>query len=156
MNNHVDLKALQSELAAFYAENIPAAAQIQATLAGYTKEYLTLAAPLVVNHNDHGNAFGGSLYNLAVLAGWTALFLECRKHIERPHIVTRDAQIRYRHPVTEETIKATCKLPNERQWDGFFAHYEKSGQTTISLSCTIASGGEVAARLEALYVLLGK
>ena len=154
MSKKPDLKKLQAEIAEFYAENIPAAQQVQAELSDYTNESLTLSAPLSLNHNDHGNAFGGSLYNIAVLAGWTALFLECRDRIERPHIVTRDAQIRYRHPVTENVIEAICKLPNKRQWDGFFAHYEKSGQTTISLICTIASGGEIAARLEALYVLL--
>lgn len=156
MNEKPDIAALRAELESFYAEKIPAAQQMRAQLSDYNNEFLTLSAPLSLNHNDHGNAFGGSLYNLAVLAGWTALFLECRKHIENPHIVTRDAQIRFRHPVNEDTIEAVCRLPNQRQWDGFFAHYEKSGQTTISLSSTIKSGGEIAARLETLYVLLNK
>ena len=53
-------------------------------------------------------------------------------------------------------ISAECKLPNPRQWDGFFAHYEKSGQTTISLACTIKCKDEIAARLETVFVLLSK
>jgi len=156
MSDNPDIAALTDELTALYAEKIPAAHHMQAKLSDYNSEFLTLSAPLSVNHNDHGNAFGGSLYNLAVLSGWTALYLECRKHINNPHIVTRDAQIRFRHPVTEDVIEAVCRLPNQRQWDGFFAHFEKSGQTTISLSSTIQSGGEIAARLETLYVLLSE
>lgn len=157
MRTDSDINTLNAELQTFYADNIPAAASMGAGLCAYDDEKLVLSAPLSKNHNDHNNAFGGSLYNLCVLAGWTALYLRCKDIINRPHIVTRDAQMRYRHPVNQEIIEATCKLPNARQWDGFFAHYEKTGQTTLSLSTTVYGGhADFCARLDAVYVLLGE
>ena len=117
-------------------------------------EQLILSAPLTLNHNDRGNAFGGSIFNIALMACWGALYLECRKHIANPNIVTRDGQIRYRHPCDEKIIRATCRKPNQRQWDGFFAHYEKTGKTSLSLTSKIMNGDEIAAYFEGVFVLL--
>ncbi|MGB1192390.1 MAG: YiiD C-terminal domain-containing protein, partial [Pseudomonadales bacterium] len=93
-------------------------------------------------------------FNVALMACWGALYLECRKHIENPNIVTRDGQIRYRHPCDEKIIRANCRKPNERQWEGFFAHYEKTGKTSLSLTSKIMNGDDIAAYFEGVFVLL--
>ena len=89
------------------------------------EQQLILSAPLTLNHNDRGNAFGGSIFNIALMACWGTLYLECRKHINHPNIVTRDGQIRYRQPCDEKIIRASCKKPNQRQWDGFLLTLKK-------------------------------
>lgn len=153
-NSVESMNDTQQRLQSYIDEHIPSIRAAGATLSSYNSDILVLSAPLSKNHNDHGNAFGGSLYNLALMSGWAALFLECSKKIDKPNIVTRDAQIRYRQPVNDEHIQISCRLPSERQWEGFFAHYDKTGKTSISLSSTITSGGETAVRFEGVFVLV--
>lgn len=115
---------------------------------------LVVSAPLNLNHNDKNIAFGGNLYNIALMACWSTMFIECKKKIKKPNILTRDGQIRYRHQCNQEIIQAICKIPNERQWEGFFAHYEKTGKTSLSLSSKIISNNEIAVFFDGVFVLL--
>ncbi len=138
----------------FITQHLPSIDAAGVAVDTENSEQLILSAPLALNHNDRGNAFGGSIFNIALMACWGALYLECRKHINNPNIVTRDGQIRYRHPCDEEIIRASCRKPNQRQWDGFFAHYEKTGKTSLSLTSKIMNGNEIAAYFEGVFVLL--
>ena len=115
---------------------------------------LIVNAPLENNHNDRGIAFGGNLYNIALMACWSTMYLECKKRINKPNILTRDGQIRYRHQCVQKNIQAICNMPNERQWEGFFAHFEKTGKTSLSLSSKIISNNEIAVFFDGVFVLL--
>ncbi len=143
------------QLEHFLAEHFPAVARDGIVFDSESEDYLVLKAPLAKNHNDLQTAFGGSLYNLALMSCWVTLYLECIKHIKNPHIVTRDAQMRYRHPVTSSIITAACRKPNARQWEGFFAHYAKAGRTSITLTSRISNESEVSAYFDGVFVLLG-
>ena len=145
---------LDDGLNAFITQHLPSINAAGVKVESQNDEQLILSTPLSLNHNDRGNAFGGSIFNIALMACWGALYIECRKHIENPNIVTRDGQIRYRQPCVEETIRATCRKPEARQWDGFFAHYEKTGKTSLSLTSKIMNGDEIAAYFEGVFVLL--
>ena len=46
----------------------------------YDGQSLSLTAPLNLNDNDKGTAFGGSLYCAAVMAGWGYFYLRCRQY----------------------------------------------------------------------------
>lgn len=140
----------------FVEENLPLIRASQAKLIGYDEDFLSIQAPLVLNHNDHGTAFGGSIFNLALFAGWSSVYLASVDHIEKPAIVVRDAQIRYRHPFNEPDIIARCKQPLPRQWHTFIEHYKHTGKTSITMSSTLTSGETECARLEAVFVLLNK
>lgn len=140
----------------FINQHLPSIDACGVKLESYDAEQIVLAAPLALNHNDRGMAFGGSIFNIALMACWGALYIECRKHMERPNIVTRDGQIRYRHPCEDEIIRASCRIPNQRQWEGFFAHYEKTGKTSLSLTSKIMHGDEIAAYFDGVFVLLGE
>lgn len=140
----------------FINEHLPSISASGVELESYDKEHIVLCAPLALNHNDRGFAFGGSIFNIALTACWAALHMKCHKHMEKPNIVTRDGQIRYRQPCDDKIIRATCRLPNERQWEGFFAHYEKTGKTSLSLTSKIMHGDEIAAYFDGVFVLLGE
>ncbi|MBT8140320.1 MAG: thioesterase domain-containing protein [Gammaproteobacteria bacterium] len=134
--------------------NFPALASANIEFDSESDEYLTLRAPLAQNHNDLDTAFGGSLYNLAMVSCWSTLYLGCSGRIAAPKIVARDVQMRFRHPVTETVLRARCRKPNSRQWDGFFAHYEKAGRTSITLTSSIATPDGNAAYFDGVFVLL--
>ena len=116
---------------------------------------LDMQMPLKNNHNEMGQAFGTSLYTLCHLTCWTALYLKCIERFDHPKILTRDAQIRYRHPVTEAQINAHCRLPNPTQWKGFFAHFKNTGKTTLTLTSRIYAGKDIAVYFDGVFALLG-
>ncbi|HKE43757.1 MAG TPA: YiiD C-terminal domain-containing protein, partial [Steroidobacteraceae bacterium] len=60
-------------LKAWMNAEIPLTRHIDVRIAGYDQDTLTLLAPLAANSNHKGTAFGGSLFSLAVLAGWGLL-----------------------------------------------------------------------------------
>jgi len=140
----------------YIKQQLPAIDACGIAIESRNEEQLILSAPLALNHNDRDHFFGGSIFNLALMACWGTLYLECRKHMERPNIVTRDGQIRYRHPCAGSLIQASCRNPLPRQWEGFFAHYEKTGQTSLSLTSKIISGDQAAAYFDGVFVLLGE
>ena len=140
----------------FIKDHLQAISKAKIEVESYTDAQLVISAPLDINQNDRGKAFGGSLYNIALMACWGTMFLKCSEKIAKPNIVTRDGQIRYRHPCDETIIRAICNIPVERQWDGFFAHYEKTGKTSLSLTSQIMSShnNETAAYFDGVFVLL--
>src|SRR5699024_8302898 len=58
------------ELERFMCANIPLAAATQMRFVDYGDQRLQISAPLSANGNHHGTAFGGSLYVVALAAGW--------------------------------------------------------------------------------------
>ncbi len=115
---------------------------------------LDMSIALDKNSNEMGQAFGTSLYTLSHMACWSALYLKCSERIKNPKILTRDAQIRYRHPVTDTRITAHCRLPNPTQWKGFFAHFKNTGKTTLTLTSRIYAGKDIAVYFDGVFALL--
>ncbi|NNC54178.1 MAG: hypothetical protein HKO07_00495 [Pseudomonadales bacterium] len=148
-----DAKKIE-KLHGYLASHFPALQAAAIEFDNESDEYLRLRAPLAKNHNDLNTAFGGSLYNLAMVACWSTLYLACAEHLAKPKIVTRDVQMRFRHPVTEPVLVARCRKPNTRQWEGFFAHYEKAGRTSITLTSSIVTSEGTAAYFDGVFVLL--
>ena len=150
----LDFDTANQKLSSYIDTHIPSIKAAGIQLVSIDNDTLTLSAPLNKNHNEFGIAFGASLYQLSMMACWSALYLKCDEHFERPNILTRDGQIRYRHPCNDDFVLATCKLPNQRQWDGFFAHFEKTGKTSLTLTSTIMSEKEIAVYFDGVFVLL--
>lgn len=149
-----DLSKYQQRLHNYFEQHLPSVNASGTQLEQLSSESLVLSVPLDKNSNEYGKIYGGSLYQLAMTACWSALYLQCAEKIKQPNIVTRDGHIRYRQPCSGSLIKATCRLPDARQWDGFFAHYEKTGKTSLTLTSKIMNGNDVAAYFDGVFVLL--
>ena len=87
MSNHHLLR----ETEAFLHDQIPLTQAMGVRLESYDASGLILTAPLAPNHNHLGTAFGGSLATLAILAGYTLLWLELGDRSS--HIVIQESQI---------------------------------------------------------------
>lgn len=153
------LNECQTVLQAYITQHLPHAKATGVSLDGFSdttgENTLDMSIPLSQNRNELGQGFGTSLYTLSHMACWSALYLKCSEHIEQPKILTRDAQIRYRHPVMSDRIVAHCRLPNPTQWKGFFAHYKNTGKTTLTLTSRIYNGKDIAVYFDGVFVLLG-
>lgn len=130
-------------------EQIPLTRAMQVRVVRFDDGELELAAPLTVNHNHLGTAFGGSLAAVATLAGYALLWLL----VEDPtcHVVIRRSTIQYRHPVRGD-IHAVCRQPDAEAVAAFRTHFERTGKARITLPVTIAQDGRTCVEFEGEFV----
>lgn len=133
-------------------EDIPLARAMGLTVAEYSGSALSLRAPLEKNGNHKSTAFGGSLYSLAVLAGWGLLYLKMNESGRRGRIVIQESRIRYLLPVAEDIV-ATCRLESRERLEAFFRTYDRRGTGRIDLSCSVEANGVRAVEFEGRYVV---
>jgi thioesterase domain-containing protein len=133
-------------------EQIPVSEYMQISVEDYDGGQLTLSAPLAPNTNHKSTAFGGSLYSLAVLAGWGLLFLKLEEAGMDGHIVIHESSIRYQQPVRGHML-ARCRLPEEEQWSRFIRLYQKKGASRIRLQSEILCQQQRAVSFEGSYVV---
>jgi thioesterase domain-containing protein len=130
---------------------IPITRAMGVRVVAYDGERLVLSAPLALNVNHLGTAFGGSLNALAVLSGYGLLWLELRE--ADCHIVIRESSISYERPVRGE-ILAICVRPEADALAEFRQAFHQKGKARIALSATIEDEGITAVRFRGTFVAL--
>ena len=140
---------LLRETERFLHAHIPLTRAMEVHAESFDEDALTLTAPLATNHNHLGTAFGGSLAALAMLAGYSLLWLELDDR--EVHIVIRESQLHFRRPVTG-TIRAVCRRPDSASLMSFKEQLAEKGKARIQLETTIAAGGEIAVAFTGTYV----
>lgn len=151
---------MDNELLAGYLEStivakIPLAREMQVRVAGYDGNSLVLQAPLAPNVNDKGTAFGGSLYSLAVLAGWGLLSIKLKEENFAGEVVIHESKVSYRLPVTGD-LEARCTAPGEPEYTRFIEDLRVTGKGGISLEVRIMRGSRVAVQFSGSYVAYRK
>lgn len=132
--------------------DIPITREMGIRVAAYDGKQLRLTAPLTPNVNDKGTAFGGSLYSLAVLCGWSLLHLKL-KEAGLPHnVVIQEANVRYLLPVSQD-ITAECNIDDEALTQ-MFASLEKHDRARLPLAVVIKQNERPALEFSGRYVVL--
>jgi thioesterase domain-containing protein len=117
----------------------------------YDGTRLVITAPLALNINHLGTAFGGSLNTLAVLSGYGLLWIELQD--TECHLVIRESAISYERPVRGE-LRAICVRPVADALAAFRKRFDEKGKARIALDATIEDEGTVAARFRGTFVAL--
>jgi thioesterase domain-containing protein len=112
---------------------------------------VVLRAPLAPNANYKGTAFGGSLFSVAVLAGWAWLTRCLEVHEVAADAVIQQTQMRYLKPVHGE-MRACALAPSEAQCEKFFRMLARSGRGRLDLRVDTYYGQELAAVFDGVYV----
>jgi thioesterase domain-containing protein len=112
---------------------------------------VVLRAPFSPNSNHKGTVFGGSLFCVAVLAGWAwaTRYLEARGL--NADAVIQESTIRYLKPVSGE-FRSILKAPPPEQMEKFLKMLARSGRGRIRLHVEIHDGRTLAARLDGMFV----
>src|SRR5262247_202907 len=97
---------------------IPLTRSIDVRVRRFDGTALTLSAPLAANSNHKGTAFGGSLFSLAVLAGWGLLALKLEERNLHAELVIQDSHVEYLAPVRGD-FSARATLPEASEFDRF-------------------------------------
>lgn len=146
------MAAEQQHLQQVLNEEIPITSALGIQVMEYTGSSLTLSAPLASNTNHKRTAFGGSLYSIAVLAGWGLLYLRLRALGLTGHIVIQESHVRYMHPVSEDII-VTCNIESEAYFQKFINFFNRKDIARISLVSLINQNSDTALEFEGNYVV---
>jgi thioesterase domain-containing protein len=100
---------------------------------------IVLCAPLAANANYKGTAFGGSLFSVAVLAGWAWVTRYLATTQFNADTVIQESAIRYLAPV-HGTLRATLAPPPVERIEKFLKMLQRAGRGRIRLDVDIHHG----------------
>lgn len=149
----LDTRAVSAQLSQFFETHLPITQFMKMDVESYDGETLTLRAPLGPNINDKQTAFGGSLYNAAVMACWGLAHLKTLEAgIKCNQVVTKGC-IEYKAPVHGD-IRAICKVPSTEVIEQFISHFKQKGRSRITLNAVIECSGKTAVEFKGTYAIL--
>jgi len=142
---------LVNRLADFWAQEIPMTRALGVAVDAWDGKTLVLGAALAANKNDKGTAFGGSLYSLAVLAGWGLVMLSLWRDGYDCDVVIQHASVDYLSPVRTRLV-ATCCVDEPAVWQAFRRQLDQRGKARLLLQPTVAGDNNPALRMSANFV----
>jgi thioesterase domain-containing protein len=116
-------------------------------------DQVRLSAPLTPNLNHQQTGFGGSISALAILAGWSLLWMRLREHSAGHQIVIQSNAVEYLNPAVTD-FTAVCHAPRDAQWDRFLRTYRLRGRGRLELAAEVEGGGLPLATFSGKYVAL--
>lgn len=117
-------------------------------------QHLVLGAPLALNLNDKGNAFGGSLASAMTLAGWALMTARLTDAGHAADVYVQTSQIRYLAPLYED-IRAEARLGPGQDWETVLAIFAARGKVRAWIEAEVReAGGRLCCCLEAAFVAL--
>jgi len=131
---------------------IPLTTAIGVTVDKVTNSDIILIAPLENNINHKCTAFGGSLYSIAVLAGWSLIYTRLKTLELQAHIVIQKSNIQYLNPVVLD-IKAMCSIDSEEIFNNFLLTFKKKSIARIKLKVEIPGNDEPDVIFTGQYVI---
>jgi thioesterase domain-containing protein len=152
MNAQPPLDSPESRLERRMHAEIPLTRSIDVKVRRFDGTALTLSAPLTSNSNHKGTAFGGSLFSLAVLAGWGLLVLKLGERDLEAELVIQDSSVQYLAPVRGD-FSAQATL-SEEEFDKFVRTLERRGKARMRLHVLIAAGARDAVKFEGTFAAI--
>ena len=114
---------------------IPLSEQMHFTIIELSPGSIQVSAPLAPNVNVHGTGFAGSIYSIAVLAGWglSTHIMDVQKM--QGDLVVSKAEIKYRAPITK-SIECHC-LASDAERAQFLEDFNSTGKGKLSLTINV-------------------
>jgi len=145
---------LASELQSFVQHHVPLVAAAGIEVLAFDGQTLRTGAPLSLNINDKGTAFGGSLYNLCVVTGWGMTWLAARQLGLDGDIVVAKGEIEYQRPLRADLI-ASVSYPDEATQQHFLESYRKRGKAVLTQHVVVPDEqGEDCVRFVGKYAIV--
>jgi len=127
-------------LQALLHREVPLSRHMGVAAESYEGDTLVLSAALEPNINIHGTAFGGSMYSLGALCGWSLLRLRLEDRALHAEVVVGSARIDYRKPVRSRLLaRAAC---GAREFDAFAARVREGQRASVEVPVALGSMDE--------------
>jgi thioesterase domain-containing protein len=142
-----------SEITKLLHKELPLTHAMGVQLTAWDGISVELTAPLEPNVNHTATAFGGSIASLAILAGYTALFLVLRDRSIPAHLLIQKSAIDFLRPIDTALI-ATASLPAASELDVFLATLQQKRRSRLTMESRILAKDTLAATHTGLYVAI--
>lgn len=143
----------ESELENYLHHQIPASKLLGVMVKHCSQTRVELAAPIEPNINHKNTAFGGSLSVLAILAGWSLVYMRLDG---RPNeIVIQESSMSY-VKAADGDFSAVSTFAPEAGWSRFDRAFARKGRGRIKVESQIICGGEQVATFTGMYVAFNK
>ncbi len=143
------IKTLQNKL---YNE-IPLTKLMELEIKDYNDFELMTIAPLEININDKGTAFGGSLSTITIISAWSLCWLISKElGFDSNNIVIIKNETSFRKPVTKDIICHTFK-PLKEDIEILKKKLETKKSASIKISSQIIENDEICVDFTGYYVI---
>lgn len=133
-------------------EEIPLSRAMGLQVMEATRERVRLYAPLAPNDNHKQTGFGGSLYSMAVLAGWGLAWVNLKAANLKAHIVIAKSSEAFLRPATAD-LESGCAA-NAQDFNKALSDLEISGKARVNLQCQVMSNKIECMRFRGTYALV--
>ena len=127
---------LAKDLGDFLTEHLPLARAAGIKVDDYDGNCLEVSAPLENNINDKQTAFGGSLYNVCVIAAWGMTDLKAKELGLSGDIVIAKGEINYLRPLRSRLI-AKSFSPDKAMLEKAAQAYQTKGKAVFTVSAQV-------------------
>jgi thioesterase domain-containing protein len=117
------------------------------------KEKLVTTAPLDININDKGTAFGGSLSTMTIISSWSVCLLFTEQlGFDNSMIAIIKNETSYKVPVTKDIVCHTF-LPSKEEIDIFEKKLKEKQSASLKIRSQIIENNKVCVDFNGLYVI---
>ena len=143
------LEELQNKL----HNEIPLTKFMDIKIKEYNEKELITTAPLSININDKGTAFGGSLSTMTIISSWSLCWLIAKElGFDSKNIVVIRNENSYKKPVTKDIFCYTQK-PSKEEIKKLKEKLETKKSASIKISSSIIEDNEICVEFEGYYVI---
>ncbi len=143
----------KTQIEQYLYKHIPITKALGVKALSFSKDAVSLQAPLFNNINHRSTAFGGSISSLLITTGWSYLRLLFDDQDPVPAIVIGRSSTNYLKPINQDFI-AELQIPDEEELSKFMEMYERFGKSRITLKAFIKNGEQVQAAFEGDFVVI--
>lgn len=132
---------------------IPMTKLMQLKLKEINNDFLITQAPLNINVNDKGTAFGGSLSSIAIISSWCmAYYLSKQFNLDNSSIVIVNNETKFLRPVTKDII-CTTFIPKEEELKILHSKLEVKNSGTIKIYAQIIENEKICVDFRGTYYI---
>lgn len=144
---------LTEELQKKLHNEIPLTKLMNIKIKEYNEKELITTAPLSININDKGTAFGGSLSTMTIISSWSLCWLISKElGVDSKNIVVIKNENSYKKPVTKDIFCYTQK-PSKEEIQRLKEKLESKKSASIKIKSTIIEDNEICVEFEGYYVI---
>ena len=144
---------LQEQLQKKLHNEIPLTKVMNIQIDTYDNGRLITKAPLDININDKGTAFGGSLNTMTIISAWSMCWLISKElGYDSKNIVIIENKSSFKAPVTKGIICNTVK-PSEEEIVIVKEKLERKGSASIKIYSRVVEDDKVCLDFEGYYVI---
>ena len=143
------LEELQKKL----HNEIPLTKLMNINIKEYNEKELITTAPLNININDKGTAFGGSLSTMTIISSWSLCWLISKElGFNSKNIVVIKHENSYKKPVTKDIVCYTQK-PSQQEIATLKEKLQTKKSASIKINSIIIENNETCVEFQGYYVI---